>query len=280
MDEIDTAAVEAEAVRSTHEPTAGDDLTLDLRHLPFEMDRGLDARATIGLLVLAGDQTIEIEFRRILERAGVALYHSRLFADTQITPETLARMESRLAGAADLILPGVDLDVVAYGCTSGAMVIGEQTVTERIREVRPGVAVTTPMTAAFVAFKALGAERIALLTPYVDEINQSMRRHIEAHGYRVTAMGSFNEPDDSKVARITLDSVHEAALRVGAGDDVDTVFVSCTNLRLLDGAPDLESALGKAVTSSNHALAWHSLRLAGIEDRLPAFGRLFDLPLA
>jgi maleate isomerase len=33
------------------------------------------------------------------------------------------------------------------------------------------------------------------------------------------------------------------------------------------------------VSSSNHAMAWHALRLAGIEDRLPQFGSLFTLPL-
>ena len=257
-----------------------DDLVLDLRHMPFTLDQGLDPRARVGLLVLASDQTVEIEFRRVFERVGVALYQSRVRNDPSITPETLKRMEAELAGATDLILPGVPLDVVAYGCTSGAMVIGEATVAERVREARPGVACTTPMTAAFAAFEALGIERIGLLTPYIDDINQAMRRHIEAQGFRVTAMGSFNEPDDTKVARVTLDSVHEAALAVGAPDAVDAVFVSCTNLRLLDGAAALEAALGKPVTSSNHALAWHSLRLAGIEDALPDCGRLFTLPMA
>jgi maleate isomerase len=33
------------------------------------------------------------------------------------------------------------------------------------------------------------------------------------------------------------------------------------------------------VTSSNHAMAWHCLRLAGIEDIVTA-GKLFTLPAA
>ena len=61
-----------------------------------------------------------------------------------------------------MILPGVPLDVVAYGCTSGAMVIGEDRVAERIRAARPDVAVTTPITGALAALQALGAKRIAL----------------------------------------------------------------------------------------------------------------------
>ena len=31
------------------------------------------------------------------------------------------------------------------------------------------------------------------------------------------------------------------------------------------------------VTASNHALAWHLLRLAGISDEIAGFGRLFKL---
>jgi maleate isomerase len=55
--------------------------------------------------------------------------------------------------------------------------------------------------------------------------------------------------------------------------------VSCTSLRLIDAVTAIETALGKPVTSSNHALAWHCLRLAGIDDTRPQFGTLFDRPL-
>ena len=41
-------------------------------------------------------------------------------------------------------------------------------------------------------------------------------------------------------------------------------------------AASLEARTGVAVTSSNHAMAWHCLRLAGVEDMVPA-GRLFSL---
>ena len=39
-------------------------------------------------------------------------------------------------------------------------------------------------------------------------------------------------------------------------------------------------ALGKPVTASNHALAWHMLRLSGIDDALPGRGRLFQTGLS
>ena len=61
--------------------------------------------------------------------------------------------------------------------------------------------------------------------------------------------------------------------------DVDAIFVSCTSVRLMLVCAELEKSLGIPLTSSNHAMAWHALRLAGIDDKLGHFGSLYDLPL-
>ena len=251
------------------------DLSINRQHLPHRLDHGIAVRAAIGVIVLATDQTLEHEFRRLLDLPGVAFYESRILNDNAITPENLAAMEARLTAAADLILPGLPLNVVAFGCTSASMVIGEQQVFARIREARPAVACTTPITAAFAAFETLGARRIALLTPYRDDINRFIREYIEARGFRVPVMGSFNEEDDRKAARIDLGSIRDAAIDLGRADEVDAVFVSCTSLRLIDAVAAIEAALGKPVTSSNHAMAWHCLRLAGIDASRSGFGTLF-----
>lgn len=249
------------------------------QHLPHRLDHGIAGRAAIGLIVLATDQTIEHEFRRLLDLPGVGVYESRILNDAQITPETLGAMEARLVAAAGLILPGLPLDVVAFGCTSASMVIGEEQVAARVREARPGIACTTPITAAFAAFAALGVRRLALLTPYRDDINRFMRDYIEARGFVVPVMGSFNEEDDRRAARIDAASIRAAAIELGRSPEVDAVFVSCTSLRLIDALGEIEAELGKPVTSSNHALAWHCLRLAGIAERRPELGRLFERSL-
>src|SRR5262249_44794544 len=183
-----------------------------------------------------------------------------------------ARMGRALAAAAGVILPGTKLDVVAYGCTSAAIVIGEEKVFARIHEARPGVACTTPITAGIAGLNKLGAGRIALLTPYVDEVNQMFRRHVEEQGLAVPVMGSFNHGNDNEVARISQASIKDAVRELAREPGVDSVFVSCTSLRVADIAEDLEVELGKPVTSSNHALAWHCLRLAGINHSFPGLG--------
>lgn len=249
-------------------------LRVNRQNIPFALDAGISHRAAIGLLVLATDHTIEHEWRQMLRIDGVGFYEARLYNSATISPETLRQMEGELTKAAALIRPGERIDVLAYGCTSGTMVIGEDTVFARLREARPGVACTSPITGALAGLKALGARRIALLTPYVDRINQMMRRYIEERGVEVPVMGSFNHEDDNEVARISAPSLEAAILELGGERDVDAVFISCTSMRIAALVEGLEARLGKPVTSSNHAMAWHALRLAGYRDSVPGFGRL------
>jgi maleate isomerase len=154
-------------------------------------------------------------------------------------------------------------------------VIGEDKVARHIREVRPGVAVTDPVTAALAALRALGAKRVALLTPYVRRINESLRAALMARGMDIPAMGSFNQADDNVVARISPKSLIDAIVKLGRSDTCDAVFVSCTSLRVARIVEKVEAMIGKPVTSSNHALAWHMLRLAGYRKPLDKRGRLF-----
>lgn len=251
-----------------------------LEHLPFATDRGIAEKARIGLIVLATDYTIEHEWRQVMTRLkGVALYHSRILNDWQITPETLRAMEPRIAQSTDVILPGADFDVIAYGCTSASMAIGEDKVFARIREARPNVECTTPITAAFAAFRALGARRIGVLTPYRADVNRIVASYIAARGFTVPVFGSFNEEDDNIVSRITPQSVKDGILAIKKRADIDAVFVSCTSVRLAEAAADIEREIGLPVTSSNHAMAWHALRLARFDEKLPEWGKLFTLPL-
>ena len=118
--------------------------------LSFDTDQGSGRRATLGLIVLQADETIEPEFRMLTDFEGVALYHSRIPSDPDVTPETLARMEAEIPAATRLLPSGVDFDVVGYACTSGATIIGAGNVARAIRSVkRSTLGLGAPGSAAF-----------------------------------------------------------------------------------------------------------------------------------
>jgi maleate isomerase len=255
--------------------------TMLIENLPYEIDGGIASRASIGLIVLATDYTIEHEWHQVFEAVdGVALYQSRIHNENLITPETLRAMEPRIVECARVITPDTPVDVIAYGCTSASMAIGEERVFARIRESKPGVSCTTPITAAFAAFDAFKARRIGVLTPYPADVNRIVSDYIAARGYQVPVFGSFNANRDTVVARITPQSIEQGVRELIKHADVDAIFVSCTSVRLMQACAELEKNLGIPLTSSNHAMAWHALRLAGIDDKLGQFGSLYELPLA
>ncbi len=247
---------------------------IDKRHLPYMLDEGIGHRARIGIIALPDDLTIEHELRMLFDLPGVACFVNRLPCAATITPDTLKAMEGEIAQAASLILPELSVDVMAYGCTSGSLFIGPAAVHELIHTAHPHTICTTPVEAASAALEALEARSIALITPYADEINQRLREHLQQNRFEVPVMGSWNEPLDAKVGRISPESIRKAVLDLARSDRVDTVFISCTNLRALSILEELEDELGKPVISSNAALGWHCLRLSGVEERLPRYGSL------
>ncbi|MCV0425643.1 MAG: Asp/Glu racemase [Roseibium sp.] len=254
--------------------------SVETRRFSFETDEGAAERARIGLLVLETDQTMEMEFRHLTALPGVSVYHSRLACDVTVTPETLAKMEHEIPKAARLLPGYLGLKSIGYGCTSASTIIGEHRVAEIIAEIHPGIPASNPLTAAKAALDTLGVKRIALLTPYRPDVTVTMQNKFDDAEIEVRFVGSFYEESDFVVGRIDEDSILQAAISAGDRPDVDGVFISCTSLRAAGIIEKAEKTLNKPVTASNHALAWHLLRLAGIDDQLAEFGQLLTKPLS
>jgi len=235
-------------------------------------------RASLGLIVLSVDETIEDDFRWLVPAGAARLHHTRIESDPDLTAGTIGAMGARLPAAAAL-LPGERLDVIGYACTSGATVLGEERVAALIAQAHPGVPVTNPLTALKAACGSLGVARLGLVSPYVAEVSDLLRGALSEAGIEITAFASFGEKRERLVARISPASVIEAMMEVGQAGGCEAVFASCTNLRAAETISEVEASLGKPALASNQVLAWHMLALAG-KGNLPAeAGRLAGVPL-
>ena len=244
--------------------------------LPYALDDGPGGRAAIGLILLQTDVAAEGEIAAVFPETDVALHHGRIPFDPQVTPETLARMACELPAAAALLPGARPLDAVAYCCTSGATVIGAEAVDAAVRSAHPRAAVTDPIRAVTEALSAVGARRIALLTPYRADVSGAIAERLTGAGLEIAAFGSFEQETDALVARIAPDSVTSALIALGAAAEVDAVFASCTNLRGFASIGPAEARLGKPVVTSNQALGWMLRRLCALPTRGAGPGRLFD----
>lgn len=238
----------------------------------IRFDRGRHYRAKIGYLLLATEQTIQDDVMA-LRPEGVGMHFTRTPIPDSITVETLGAIGDSLAEAASLILPDGSLDVICYACTSGSIVLGEERVFAELAKGAPKAKTTSLITAVIRALRAFEARRIVVATPYLDEINRLEDTYLRDVGFDVLAIESLNIERDSDMVRVAPDFILDFARSLDR-PDADALFISCGALRSLDIVEALERALGKPVVTSNQAMIWDSLRLAGIDDRIEGYGAL------
>lgn len=225
--------------------------------LPYSLIPDDALPTPLGLIVLQADETLEPEFHRAFADTDAALYVSRIPSAPEVTTETLSAMETQIAAAADLLPKSLKFAVVGYGCTSASAIIGSDAVTALVRKTCNAGMVTNPLKAAIAFAQDHDLSRLALLSPYVAEVNTPLRRAFADAGLSTDRFGTFGEAEEAKVARIAESSIIEAAVKLGQDPQVQGVFLSCTNLKTSTAIPQIASKVGKPVFSSNSALSWH-----------------------
>ena len=242
-------------------------------------------RARIGLLIPSGNTTMEPEFNRMAPE-GVSIHAMRLEV-SGFTPKGLIAMGKKVGLAAKIILD-IGPEVIVFGCTSGSFVKGVGHDEELIQEVekvtgRPAVATSS---AVLEALNQLRIKKVAVATPYSQEINDRERVFLEGNGIKVTKIGGIEYRKPSAfypLSKLTVSHIglyepyvaYKLALDVYT-EEADGVFISCTNLRTIEIIEILEKAIGKPVVTSNQATMALALKKAGIKDRLKGYGVLME----
>ncbi len=232
-------------------------------------------RFRIGLVALSNDYVTERDFMNMRPSDDVVVYTSRVPNTPDCTVETLQQMAPHITQAASLIVPEGRLDVMAYSCTSGTAVMGFDKIRTLIHAARPGIPCVTPITSSLAALDQFKAGNIAVLTPYVDDVNADIARYLEASGKKITAFTSFKIASNEAMAKISPESIYQAALTADR-DDAEALFISCTAIRAVDVIERIEQKLGKPVVTAVQAMFWQALRLSGFKEGIPGYGKLFS----
>lgn len=239
-----------------------------------EFDEGPHRRAQIGYVLVANADLSEADFFA-MKPPGVGVHFTRVPMPREVGVATLTAMERDLAGAAASLMPGRDdLDVISYSCTSGTFVIGEDRVIAELRRLNPRPRATTMLSACVAALDALGARRVVLGTAYTPDLTELEVAYLASKGIDVVRAEGLSLTSDEEMNRVTPAWLARFASDIDS-PDADAIFLSCGALRVLPVIEAIEAAIGKPVVFSNQANFWHCLRLAGIDDRIEGFGRLF-----
>jgi maleate isomerase len=242
-------------------------------------------KGRIGVLLPSRNTTLEPEFHRLMPE-GVSTHAERMVLK-EASPAALKDMEKEVYRAALMIL-AVNPGVIVVGCTSGSFIGGfgyDQKLTKKIESQTKVKAITTS-TAVVQALKLLKITKVAVATPYTEEVNEKEREFIEGHGIRVTkinGLGYSKAVTSYPLASQPVSGIGllEPSVAYKLAQDVDTpeadgVFISCTNFRTIEIIQALEKNLGKPVVTSNQASLAMALREMGIQEKITGFGSLLE----
>jgi maleate isomerase len=241
-----------------------------------QLDDGRHHRAKLGFILMSTDLAAEADFNDMAPE-GVGVHITRLKTDDYTTNETLSRHIEHMAEAASRIQPDTKPDVVSYSCTSGSIVIGEDRIFDEIRKGAPWAQPMCLVTGVVDALRELGAKKIVVGTPYLDEINTNEAEFLLKKGFEVLDIQGLNLTTGIEFGRVTPSYWKGFALEIDR-PDADAIFLSCGGIRSLEVAEEIEQITGKPVVTSNQAQFWSCLRRAGVQDNLSGFGRIFHEP--
>ena len=229
----------------------------------------------IGLITLASDFRIEKDFNNIIYGKDIDLYCNRIKCYNPLTNETLKKMADDIPNVAKDILPDQKLDCVAYGCTSGTIAAGYQSIFEKVNSVKPNTKVTTPITSAINAMKSLNIKKLSIFTPYTNEINQSVINYFEKENIEIDELSYFDIASDLDIGKVDPQYLFDALSKIDISKS-DALFISCTALPVLSLITELEKKINKVVLSSNQTLIWDTLKEINYNNKVEGFGELFN----
>ena len=229
----------------------------------------------IGLITLGSDFRIEKDFNNVVYGRDIDLYVNRIHCYNPLTNATLVKMSEDITDVTKEILPGQRRDCIAYGCTSGTVAAGFDTIKNKVNLAKPEAKVTTPITSAIKAFKKFNISKISIFAPYTKEINDSIISYFEKENISINSLSYFDIASDIDIGKVDQDNLFDVLSKIDL-ENSDALFVSCTALPVLSIIDKLEKILNKTVLSSNQTLIWDSLNQIGYKEKIKGFGRLLN----
>lgn len=233
----------------------------------------------IGMLTPSSNSVLEPVTSRMLAGFGNQVTaHFGRFRVTEISmgAQSQSQFDSAPILAAADLLADAKVSVIAWNGTSASW-LGFERDEMLCRQISDttGIPATSTILALNHAIDLLGVRRLALVTPYLSEIQETIIANYTAHGIEVVADQRLEDRGNFTFARYSPGMV-AGMIRATAASRPDAIAVVCTNFRGADLIEGIEQETGIIVLDSIAVTLWSALRLCGIDPaRVHGWGRLF-----
>ena len=212
-------------------------------------------RKRIALLVPSSSITMENDLHYALSKSRYVVSTDRMYL-VETTREGETAMIEKYARPAAKDLGTTNPDLLVFGCTSVGALYGlehDAAFCDELGELAGCPALGT-MNAVSESIISSGARRIALITPYNEELTAAVARALErdgrqvvaAHGMGITVNVELNDPRPDEIVEFAKSKLKDQSF--------DTLFASCTSWRALEAKQDLEKLFDRRVITSNSAV--------------------------
>lgn len=236
----------------------------------------------VGLVVPSSNVTVETEMPAILARHPEATFtfHASRMRMAKVTPAGLAAMNAQRERCV-MELGDADPDVILYACLVALMAAGpgehqrvEGLVAEQLATGGSEAKIRSSAGALVEGVRALGAQRIALVTPYMRPLAEKVVEYLEAEGLEIADWRALEVEDNREVGCIPGDRVMQAARSLDL-TGVDALVISaCVQMPSLSLVQAAEDELSLPVLSAATAGAYSLLRASGLSVDIPGAGSL------
>ena len=224
-----------------------------------------------GVLIPSTNTTVEIECR--LLPSSCQAHVARLM--TSAPGRTFSPSRDEDIDYQAQLLGTAKVEMVILAQTSASLFADDydEVVTRRM-SAGAGVPAVTSAQAVGRAVRALGARRIAVVSPYSDVVNERAARYFQSkHGLETVALEGFGATDSYAIGQLGPENAREAFARIDR-PEIEVFVVPGGNFPTMNSIAAWEQEFNKPVVTTNQASFWAMLRVFDTGDRLPTFGRL------
>ncbi|MDQ1623900.1 MAG: maleate isomerase [Actinomycetota bacterium] len=241
----------------------------------------------VGLIVPSSNTTMETELPELFRRQSEATGHKYTFHSARagmkkVTKEELLAMVGKAAGCAEAV-SDADVDVIAYACLVAVMAQGpnahvgsEQVIADAAAGNGHPAPVTSSAGALVRTLQAMGARKVAMITPYMKPLTQMVVEYIEGAGITVIEATSLEVADNLAVGCLDPQNLPEIARNLKR-DGADAIVLSaCVQMPSLPAVQAVEDELGLPVITAATATTYEILKALGHTPNITGAGSLLS----
>ena len=239
----------------------------------------MQKRTLIGMLTPSSNTVLEPVTGVMLAGLPEVSAHFGRFRVTEISlkPQALGQFGDAPFLDAARLLADAQLDVIGWNGTSAGWMgfDADARLCDSIK-AETGIPACTSMLALNEILETTGRKRFAIVSPYLDEIQQKMVANYTAAGFEVVAERHLNDRGNFSFSEVTEAQIERLCAEVAEAKP-QAIAIICTNMRGAPVAERVEKALGSPVYDTVSTVVWKALRMTGVDTRrVQGWGSLFQ----